>query len=829
MRRTLAAVLLGLTASTATIGAAERDDRTGASLEQQVRQVLAEGVKLYHTGRFDQASATLRSGLAMMPEDGSDGQRLVYEFYLALGHAKVMAMAERAELDAVMKDVIRRFNIYQNHLRRQNAYIELLLGKLAQRAADGTGDDRVRLVATRELVAIGPIAVPLVLRHLVDTRQDDMRVHCRVVLTEMGYRAVIPLCEALKAKDTRLVTAVATALADIKDTRALPHLQRLIDDPQGNDVVKRVATNAVAAIAASAGIDALPAGSLMYYQEALRYFRDGDTVRDELNANEALVWRWNEAATEVAASEDGQTKVAVNLTYQTVPRYAWNELVAEQILFDGGAAYPEHSAYYPLMAAVLAAQVVDVGLHERIAKIRITNPTGPDETGGALGSRASALAEMDDRVLAFGAEHLYRAVEQSIVSERSDVAVHLMRLMQDRWLSRADQLLPAKDEGLLAAKPGTVLVAALDHGDKRIRYQAAITLAHLDPTLAFFGAEKVIPLLSEAVGEWGMRVALVVEPDYRERNAARKALLDRGFLVFTAADGFAARAALKLAPAKDVILVAGDLQPGLKDGMGVAINVPEQTTPGLIAALRADPLTEKTPIILSLPENAEMAGKIEVALAGKAQGQVRKPFDGAEMQSAIEAGLAQMPMGDVNRQEREDVALRAARALGALDPVRSQLPLTKAVDALMAAVPHRAAELRIAALRAIGHARAAERTDKITEIYLAQDAELAPEVRLAFIEAIGLLDPSKPQAVEILAKAMNFQDAAKPAVARSIRRAAHEAMGRGSVIPAQRILAVQTQQRLDVRAPGNGLAEAAPAAAPAAAAPAAAAEPAPAN
>ena len=66
-------------------------------------------------------------------------------------------------------------------------------------------------------------------------------------------------------------------------------------------------------------------------------------------------------------------------------------------------------------------------------------------------------------VAAFGPKHLYRAIEQAIVNERYDVAVSLMRTLQDEWTAQADALLPSREDGLMGEKSGSVLIAALDY------------------------------------------------------------------------------------------------------------------------------------------------------------------------------------------------------------------------------------------------------------------------------------------------------------------------------------------------------------------------------
>ncbi|MDA3959864.1 MAG: HEAT repeat domain-containing protein [Planctomycetota bacterium] len=775
MRGLIVLIVLGLGFTAAPqVHAAALDGNVQATAADQTRELLSEGVKLYRVGRYDESALRLRDALLLEPEN-----RLVYEFYLAMGDVLLMKMMERAELEPVMKDVLRKARVYQSSLRNDPRYIRLLIEKLR-------ASEKERLAATTELVAIGPIAVPHLIERMADTRQDDYRVWSRMVLTRMGYRAVIPLTEALNSTDGRLVASVATILADIGDTRALPKLQQLVTDAETEETVAQVARNAIATIAATAGVVDISDPSLLYFQEAMRYFRDGDQVRDELIANESLIWRWD---------EDAQPR----LVYTRVPRYSWNELIAEELLFDGMRHYRDFVAYHPLLAAVHAAQDVEARLRLRLAKERTDSAARPEETAEALQQRVDALAEMVDRVGMAGPSHLYRAVQQAIVSERYDVASYLMTVLRDRWTADADALLPQKEEGLMAGKAGTVLVAALDHPEKRVRYAAAVTLAYLDPKLEFFNAEKVVPLLSEAVGEWGMQAVLVVEPDYRHRNTAREQLMQQGMLVFTAGDGFEARSRLNETPVKDAIIIAGDLTPSLRDEHGEVIDVPEQTAAGMLEVLRADPRTENTPIFIALPEDAELANQVQTAFDGKVDGFVSKPFNGVEMKGRVEAAIGDAELPQVNREERESISLAACKALGVIDPVRTQYDLTEAAAALTATAENRADEIRIAAMTSLGHTGVASSIDRITEVYRSQAAVLAtkPAVRAAFLYAIGLLDPTTESAKDILLAALQAEE-------REVRLAAAKAIEHGATITDADRYDYQVQQRLDVLGAGAG-------------------------
>ena len=798
-KKLLAAVLLSATLGGMAFGAEFTPDARLAT-SAQAKELLAQGVKEFRVGRHQQAAAAFSAALKLEP-----GNQLLFQFYLAAGDGLLMKMMEYDELDGVLKDLLVKARIHQKSLRQDPAYLALLIEKLR-------ASEEERVAATLELVAVGPIAVPPLVAALSDNRQDDLRSLTRVVLTKMGYRAVVPLIECLKSKDQRQVTSVLAVLADIGDARALPQAAHLAA-AAGEETTKRVAVNTIEAIRKANRMAAVPTAEQLYFNEALRYFRAGDLVRDEMVANESLMWQWQDDA---AAGQQ--------LTYKRVPRYAWNELMAEEIVFQGIALFPENASYHPILTAVYAAEAVETTLRIRLAK-ESTIPLAdqrPDEQLDAIAMRVSALAEVGNRVKMAGAVNLYRAVQQSIVSERADVAAYLMRTLEDRALARADSHLPTKAEGLAPEKAGSALVAALDHPDKLIRYQAAITLAHLDPAVEFFNAEKVVPILADAVGEWGMRVVMLVDQDYRNRNSGREALQNKGMMAYTAADGFEAVQRLEEAPIKDAIVIAGDLLPSLKDEHGALIKVPEQQAVTLVEKLATDPRSAKTPVFISLPEDPELANKIQKAIEGKGnvKGFVKRPFTADDLAGQIELALKDAEQPNVNREAAEDVALRAALALQAPNPMRTQFDLGAAAEKLAATLDARVDALRIEACKALGVASMGPSAAtvkghlaKAAAVYGAQDAQLKPGTRAAFLGLFGMLDPADAAVAPFLASGLKFADENDATGALQVRTAAAEAVGYGTV-PAAQLGALQQQQRLNVRDQGaTAVAAATPAAA----------------
>jgi CheY-like chemotaxis protein len=755
---------------------------------EQVDAQLAEGVRLYRIGDYKAAAAAFLAAIKSNPEN-----QQLYRFYLDAGAALMGEMEQRKELEDVLGQLRRMAWVYRNELLQDPAYIDHFIAKLA------SGAEEERTVATRELVAIGPIAVPRLVARIGDTRQDDMRTYCRIVLTLMAHRAVVPLIETLKSSDARLASTAAMVLADIRDLRALPRL-KLLADTGGSDTLKQVCANAAAAIAQANGLKEVPTADVLAIGEAQRYLRGNDIVRDEMVHGESLMWRWDDQAT------------GEKLSYQRVPRYAWNELMAEQILFDAAVAFPANPAWHPLLAVAFAGQHAEARDRAIAAPERTTPARFPDEAVEAIQARNTALDASGSGILyrarMVGAANIYRGISAAVACGRSDAAIELMRLMAgDRGLAQPDAMLPPAGTEKDAARPGSVLVDLMGRPDvdKTVRYQAAMTLAALDPAAKHAGADLVVPLLNEAAGEWGMRVVLVVDQDYRQRNSARALLQQKGYLVVTAEDGFAAMKSLDEAPTKDAIILPGELLPTVRDRHGQVINVPEQRVETLIEALKADRRTAGLPIFVSNSENPELAAKIQGALADKGVQFLKKPFDAVAMADAIDAALKSAPVPNANRDAAEAVSLAACKALALPDPARTQYQLAAAADTLLKNLESRQESIRIASAEALG--RIAQQgdgavvrgmVDKVCAIYAAQtatDLDKSPALRAALVACIGWLNPAADAALPILAEAQKHADA-------GVRQAAFTAIGRAVELKPDILLKLQQGQRLDVRAPG---------------------------
>ena len=146
MSKLLATALLSASLLPGFVAAAEDGFKPDArfSNADQIKEVLGEGVKEFYAGRFGNAAKRFHDALLQNPDN-----KLCYEFYLAAGDGLLVAMEEHDELREVLKDLLRQARIYQKQLRRDDVYLGKLIDKLEK-------SEEARLVATNELVAVGP-------------------------------------------------------------------------------------------------------------------------------------------------------------------------------------------------------------------------------------------------------------------------------------------------------------------------------------------------------------------------------------------------------------------------------------------------------------------------------------------------------------------------------------------------------------------------------------------------------------------------------------------------------------------------------------------------
>jgi HEAT repeat protein len=284
---------------------------------------------------------------------------------------------------------------------------------------------------------------------------------------------------------------------------------------------------------------------------------------------------------------------------------------------------------------------------------------------------------------------------------------------------------------------GSALCAALVYHDKRVRYAAAIALAHLNPGRAFANQEKVIEDLADALGETGQRVVLVVERDLETKNKIVGVLREAGYMVFATQDGKDGLNRAKSFPGEDLVIVSSELNGDP--------NHPELDTDGtqpvefqFIQDMRDDYRTKTIPAIVLTP--ARRAAEMQQLVDQKIASDVITPeID----RVALDMKIKKIFEGDeYHRDEKarnDEISKRAALAIATIPQDHSVLNLP-ALGAPLAGclAPSRPDDVKIAAMKAIAAIGPKIRGACLEPLLLVlKDKNLSVDVREAACNAIG--------------------------------------------------------------------------------------------
>ncbi|MGE0713211.1 MAG: HEAT repeat domain-containing protein [Planctomycetota bacterium] len=288
---------------------------------------------------------------------------------------------------------------------------------------------------------------------------------------------------------------------------------------------------------------------------------------------------------------------------------------------------------------------------------------------------------------------------------------------------------------------GKAISAALTYGDKRVRYAAAIAMAHINPAVEFANGDKVMVNLVDALGESGQRVVLVVERDRATRNRIVGLLRELGYMTFGVESGRDGLVRAKSFPSQDLILVSSELNPGGDGGEPIEIQ--------FIDDLRKDYRTKPVKVMVLTPDERAETMKTLVD-EGRALDIVTPQIDKANLGEKLKKAFGSDEDQRDEKARSDKIAERAALAIASLRRGHTKFDITQAADAL-------AKNVR-------------------------KDAGRPDAVRLACLQALAAIGaPAKAAALEILLK--EFRD--KDANSLEVRRAIPVAVG--ELIKAQEV------------------------------------------
>lgn len=486
------------------------------------------------------------------------------------------------------------------------------------------GDRPYRLAMT-QLRESGELAVPLMLDILKDPNQQQQHGAIRRAIVDLGRSALNPLVAATMSNDPAQVEVVVSLLGELGYDSAVPYLARLSEVAMTPNV-KTVADQAIAKIGGANG----SAGDQFYDLAERQYYGKTSLVAD-LRFPTANVWKFD--------AEKG-------LVRTPVPPQIFDDVMTLQAAEMAMALNTTKDALSLWLAANFKREV-DLPEGQ-------TDATRPANNPDAHFFGVTA-----------GAQYLNAALQRALNDRNNAVALGVVKSLQEI----------VGDSNFKSG--GSPLIEAMQSGDRRVRFEAAFTLAQALPQQQFAGQESVVPLLAEAVSQTGQPSVLVVLPTQEAVNAVVQPLKAEGFIAAGATNAAGALSAAAGVPAIDVVILSEELPAVETESLlGLVASSPKLRAAGklvIVGSTASQWETRKaSDPTISTTTSAEPASlKTAIASARDATGAL--PLDPAlATQYATRAGELIKRLA-ISRGQVLDLASARSTLLGALEDARPEI------------------------------------------------------------------------------------------------------------------------------------------------------------
>jgi HEAT repeat protein len=760
------------------------------TFSDKVRQLLQEGTDLYKRGKYPEASSKFEEAFQMQPSSDA-----VYAFIKRAGDDMVASMMNHP--DRKIQDIGRRlFELAKpgEPMREGKAVVLKYIEELKSE------EHVVWRNAFWHLKNIGPWSVRFLMPVLADKQQDRYRSRVLLLLTEMGVDASLAAVEALDAKEPFVRQNAAIVLGNIKDERAIPALRRVDEDPNEDPNVKKFARESLMKIIRAVPQAQWRKATDYYYELAMKYYYSHSTAILSWQRH-YLIWKW----------ERDDAKNVDRITERKVARMAYNEQLAEEAIFDLLELDPNYTdkatGYSPwslmacvhfaqaiearaaVLAAVEAFKVGEIDKADLVKLVRDTEGMSDATATAGIGKQITDAASAGDlqtlltqyldklakvirnNVVAQlpGKKYVYEALARSLtdgnylVAKECIATIEQMGRPEDlpapaaapdgtNGAAAAPQADPVAGPGTAAAQHGTVgfpLIEALTNEDKRVRYAAAQAMVTLNPQRRKLGMELVIPNLIDALGERGVRVALVIydvqdDNDRNFMNGFRKLLTSVGVFPVLANTGAEGIVKAKQFPTEDIIIIQRKIcgQVYFKES-----DTKKQIVESVFDTLRDDVRTRNIPRVVLGDTPAEVdESKKEFLEKGTAFAVIAKDTHRLDMQALFEKAF-DLPEAKKDTKDRADeIARDAAETLARIDVTNTLYPFRDTIDALINTVKvvkpgdtnegQREDFIRIPAARALGHFGDDRALDALANVVA--DKEEGDEAKVAMRRGVRL-------------------------------------------------------------------------------------------
>lgn len=660
MKKWFIAVLVVSIIFSATFAFTQADDQ-----EVQFKELYRKGVELVKQGNYKDAYINFEKALLLNPS--SDLLRFMIQ---ETGDLILREMLGNPELNQTAQRILELGKGAYERVRTSPEKIMEYVVNL-----DGPFDQKWE--AVNMLAAIGQRAAPFLIEKMAD-KSEMTRTNAMHALEKINTEAVLPLLEALQSKDILVRQNSAIVLGVIKDARAVPELKRVTEDANESMEVKRYAVESLGKITGK-DVNQLKSSKEYYYELGEKYYYRHPSVMINFYG-ESIVWKWDASSNKLMMKE--------------VPDFTFNELLAEECCYDGLTLDKNYEPLWTLLTCVLFARYTeaDLALQAALKKSR-TGEIAED----VMTKLQSDLSNIKNNLVAAslsGKDYFYKALERSLKDNNAEVAVACIKAIGNA--AEAGDF-PAADKKEAKIQPiGTPLIDALSHSDKRVRYAAAEALTRINPPTAFPNMEKVIPLINEALGESGMRMALVIEPSTELRSYLKMELNKLNIFIketLSADDGLKAAKAF---PSEDIIILNSRVANQVVFTLDILGRKYSET---VYNSLKDDIRTKGIPIILI--DTAEEIEKAKGIYDEGIEGYLATPVDKAILADTVNKVLQREDIQVDSKTRALQVCADAAKVLANLDLRNTIYPYAQSINALVGILENRPDDIRMSALLAL--------------------------------------------------------------------------------------------------------------------------------
>lgn len=484
------------------------------------------------------------------------------------------------------------------------------------------GTVRARQIGKTRLMAAREYAVPALLKEITDGSDQALKLECQKTLIELGANAAGPLNVAVVNLTGASQRTVADILGAIKQPSSAPYLRDVslssTADQESKDAAKRSFDRL--------GVADAPLSTL--YSNLSRQYFDGYeslvAFPDESHNN---VWRYNNFT---------------GLSPQPVPTAIFTDIMAMELATKAVVLDSANANAISLFVASDLKRENDLP-EGATDPIYGDNQYTPEFYATVFGTQTclDVLGLAIDRV------------ETPLV--RDAIAALAKTTGGANLFARSSNRQP--------------LLEALSYPDRRVQYEAALTLARALPQQKFAGDQQVVPILSSAVRQGAKALALLVVENEENRANAANQLQKLGFDVIASGANVSA------------------VQPDLASAVGVDLVVIRMGSANdardTIESLRRVPKAAAAP--MAVIASATDMPALSRQYRGDARVMVTAAGGGEETTAnAIEMVMKRGAGGRISETESEEYAIRA---LGALrDIAISRSPTYAIIDAESALV-----------------------------------------------------------------------------------------------------------------------------------------------